>query len=81
MRPTSSTQTVTATPDFVDTDSDNDGTPDVDEAGGDPYVDLDNDGVPAYLDDNDNDLTIGNDDGAVEMSFDDDGDGTADFPG
>ena len=67
------------TPDFVDADSDNDGTPDVDETGGDPYADLDNDGVPAYLDDNDNDLTVGNDDGTVEMSFDDNGDGVADF--
>ena len=46
---------------------------------GDPYVDLDNDGVPAYLDDNDNDLTVGNDDGAVEMSFDDNGDNVAEF--
>ncbi|CAA0104083.1 Alpha-agarase [BD1-7 clade bacterium] len=62
-----------------DNDADNDGVADADEFGGDPYADNDNDGVPAYLDDNDNNPSIGNDDGNVESEFDPRGTGTPDF--
>ncbi|MDY7395986.1 gliding motility-associated C-terminal domain-containing protein [Aureibaculum sp. 2210JD6-5] len=61
--------------DAADLDSDNDGIPDTVESGGiDPYADNDGDGVPVYLDDNDNDGAIGDTDGA-EPAFDTDGDG------
>ncbi len=59
--------------DDVDLDDDNDGIPDTDELGGlDPLADADNDGVPAYLDDNDNDNTIGDANNHVQIEFDTD---------
>ena len=67
------------TPDFLDADADNDGDPNIDEAGGDPYADLDMDGVPAYLDQADDDNTVGAAPGFINPAFDDDGNGTADF--
>ncbi len=61
--------------DHIDIDDDNDGIPDLIETGGlDPLADVDGDGVLAYLDDNDNDPSVFNDDGSVEMPFDFDGD-------
>ena len=66
-------------PDFSDPDSDNDGVPDNSEAGGNPYADVDDDGVPTYLDDNDNNGQVGNADGDVEAAFDVNGDGVAEF--
>jgi heat shock protein beta len=62
--------------DVVDLDDDNDGIPDVDESGGlDPLTDADNDGVPLFVDDDDNDNTVGNLNGIIEPAFDLDGDG------
>jgi len=63
--------------DATDLDDDNDGILDVDEvaSGIDPLTDADDDGVPAYLDDDDSDNTIGNDDGEIEDGYDTDGDG------
>ncbi len=62
--------------DDVDIDDDNDGIPDIIEYNGiNPDTDTDNDGVPVYLDDDDNDNTIGNNDGMVELAFDKDYDG------
>jgi len=60
--------------DFTDLDDDNDGIPDLIESPADPLTDVDNDGVPLYLDDNDADPAIGNADAMVEASFDYDGD-------
>ena len=69
-----------ADPAFVAADSDGDGFPDLQESCGlMPYADKDGDGIPAYLDDNDDSDVIGNDDGAVQASFDIDRDGLADF--
>ena len=57
--------------DNVDLDDDNDGIPDIDESNGiDPLTDADGDGVPVYLDDYDNDNTIGNANNHVELAFD-----------
>jgi len=59
-------------------DSDNDGILDTDESGNqDPNTDADNDGVPLYLDDDDFDNSVGNDDGQIEPGFDADNDGIA----
>ena len=64
--------------DPVDEDDDNDGITDIAESGGlDPRADADNDGVPAYLDDNDTDPLVGDTNGAVEPAYDFDGDGVA----
>ena len=63
--------------DESDLDDDNDGIPDTIECNGmNPLTDADNDGVPVYLDDNDNDNSIGNDNYIVEAAFDIDNDGT-----
>jgi len=65
-------------PDVNDIDDDNDdGILDVDENpnGIDPLTDADGDGVPAYLDDNDQDPNVGDEDGQVEPDYDNDGDG------
>ena len=35
--------------------------------------------MPAYLDDDDTDIMVGNDDGMVQMAFDDNGDNVAEF--
>ena len=62
--------------DDIDLDDDNDGIPDITECNGiDPLTDADNDGVPVYLDDDDNDNSVGNANYAVETAFDLDGDG------
>ncbi len=59
--------------DLVDIDDDNDGIPDVIESGGgDPAEDID--GVYAYLDDDDNDPSVLNNNGMVESAYDFDGD-------
>ncbi|WP_459211411.1 beta strand repeat-containing protein, partial [Aquimarina rhabdastrellae] len=64
--------------DNVDLDDDNDGIPDTVETGGvDPTTDADGDGVPLYLDDNDGDAGVGDDNNAVESIYDYDGDGVA----
>ncbi|WP_062054422.1 choice-of-anchor L domain-containing protein, partial [Aquimarina longa] len=61
-----------------DIDDDNDGILDTVESGGvDPDTDNDGDNVPLYLDNNDNDNSIGDTDNAVEAAFDADGDGIA----
>ncbi|WP_271785199.1 DUF6923 family protein, partial [Aquimarina algiphila] len=65
--------------DPLDLDVDNDGIPNIDESPTDPYEDVDADNVFAYLDDNDNDNLVGNDDDAIQASFDTDGDGVPDF--
>ena len=67
------------TPDFQDTDSDGDGNPDATEGTGD----VDGDGIPNYIDGNDNDGPLGDLDGdgipnGVEGSGDTDGDGIPD---
>ena len=66
-------------PDIKDADSDGDGQLNLFEAGALPYYDRDRDGVPAYLDDNDYNNQIGNDDNAVESLFDPNNDGIAEF--
>ncbi len=58
-----------------DLDDDNDGIPDLIEVPSDPLADVDDDGVPAWLDDDDSLATIGNTDGLPEAGFDTDGDG------
>lgn len=64
--------------DIADLDDDNDGISDtVESAGQDPNSDADADGIPLYLDDDDNDPAIGNTNGLVESAFDYDGDGLA----
>ncbi|MFK7783601.1 MAG: T9SS type A sorting domain-containing protein, partial [Crocinitomicaceae bacterium] len=64
--------------DHIDIDDDNDGIPDLIETGGvDPLADADGDGVAAYLDDNDNDPTVFNNNGNVETAFDFDADNVA----
>ncbi|WP_378188314.1 gliding motility-associated C-terminal domain-containing protein [Aquimarina sp. W85] len=64
--------------DLVDEDDDNDGITDIVESGGvDPRADVDGDGVPVYLDDDDNDALTGDVNGVVENAFDFDGDGVA----
>ncbi|MCG8330514.1 MAG: hypothetical protein MI974_22645, partial [Chitinophagales bacterium] len=76
-----------STPDYVQVaagpyptgDADGDGSTDGNETPSDPYADADNDGVPAYLDDNENNPAIGNDNGQVEPAFDPDNNGIADF--
>ena len=65
--------------DFADPDSDGDGDLDINETGGDPYVDADLDGVPVYLDDNDAVASIGDENDRSEDAFDGDGNGIADF--
>ncbi|WP_300021928.1 gliding motility-associated C-terminal domain-containing protein [uncultured Maribacter sp.] len=63
-------------PDTVDTDDDNDGISDLDEANGiDPSADDDNDGVPNHSDDDPNDPLVGDVNGTTEPAFDFDGDG------
>jgi len=57
--------------DADDIDDDNDGIPDTEELDGkDPLEDLDGDGVFAYLDDNDNDSNVGDDNHHVEAAYD-----------
>ncbi|GAB5552916.1 MAG: hypothetical protein Sapg2KO_25070 [Saprospiraceae bacterium] len=71
---------VEVTTDFPNGDADDDGVSDTDESmGGNPYADVDMDGIPAYLDDNDNNPAIGNLDGAIEPDFDADGNDLPDF--
>ena len=54
-----------------DKDDDNDGIPDVYESYGiNPDSDFDNDGTPVYLDDNDDNFDIGDNDNYVESFFD-----------
>ena len=65
--------------DFIDRDADNDGQEDLLEAGLFPYYDRDGDGVPAYLDDDDYDLFVGDLDRRVQLLFDPDNDGIASF--
>ena len=61
-------------------DEDDDGVLTFAETGGlDPYGDCDGDCVPSYLDDDDEDNTVGNEDGAPEGFYDLDGNGVADF--
>ena len=62
-----------------DIDVDGDGITNIDESPSDPFADNDSDLVYAYLDDNDANNTIGNDDGLIESTFDTDGDGVPDF--
>ena len=66
-------------PDFLDRDSDGDNVSDINEFGGNPYRDTDDDGIPAYLDDNDQNASIGNDDGRISFLFDPDSNNTAAF--
>jgi len=66
-------------PDILDNDSDGDNVLDINEFGGNPYRDTDNDGIPAYLDDNDQDAAIGNVDGQISFLFDPDNNNTAAF--
>lgn len=64
--------------DHIDIDDDNDGIIDLTESGGfDPLTDVDGDGVFAYLDDNDFDPSVFNNDGLVETAFDFDRDNVA----
>jgi len=65
--------------DSIDTDTDGDGVNDLNENGSFPYYDRDRDGVPAYLDDNDYDNTVGDDNKRVETLYDPDLDGIASF--
>lgn len=65
--------------DYIDIDSDGDNVPDVLEYGRNPYLDLDTDGIPAYLDDDDSDAAVGDVDGKVHVAFDPDGNNTAAF--
>ncbi len=59
-----------------DLDDDNDGIPDLVECNGiDPLSDADNDGVPVYLDDDDHNNAVGDNNGMCEAAFDLDGDG------
>ena len=67
------------TADINDADSDNDGIWNENENGGHAYYDRDNDGVPAYLDDNDYNDAVGDEDNAVQSLFDPDGNGIASF--
>ncbi|MEL4308905.1 hypothetical protein JMA43_12450, partial [Joostella sp. CR20] len=64
-------------PDYADVDADNDGIDNITEStsGVDPYLDGDADDIPFYLDDDDTDELIGNDDGVIETGFDTDEDG------
>ncbi|MFK8030357.1 MAG: DUF4347 domain-containing protein [Gammaproteobacteria bacterium] len=59
----------------VDLDDDNDGVLDTAETPSDPMADGDADGYPAYLDDDDGDASIGNEDGVAQIEFDADLDG------
>ena len=62
--------------DAIDLDDDNDGILDVVENFGiDINADADEDGVIALIDDNDNDDTVGNENGIIEFGLDIDGDG------
>ncbi|MEM7082632.1 MAG: DUF4347 domain-containing protein [Pseudomonadota bacterium] len=61
--------------DDADLDDDNDGMLDTAELPSAPFADADADGYEVYIDDDDGDSGIGNDDGAVESPFDVDGDG------
>ncbi|MEE9349740.1 MAG: gliding motility-associated C-terminal domain-containing protein, partial [Flavobacteriaceae bacterium] len=73
-----------------DIDDDNDGITDIVENGGsNPTTDADGDNIPQYLDDNDNDASIGDDDGLPQndtdgdnlpnhLDIDSDGDGIPD---
>lgn len=57
--------------DIDDMDDDNDGIPDILECNGiDPDADFDQDGTPVYLDDNDDNFDIGDDDEIVASFFD-----------
>jgi len=57
--------------DIDDIDDDNDGIPDLLESNGiDPDADFDRDGSPVYLDDNDDNFDIGDDDEIVASFFD-----------
>ena len=58
-----------------DIDVDGDGITNIDESPSDPFADGDSDLIYAYLDDNDANNTIGNDDGLIQSTFDTDGDG------
>ena len=60
-------------PNIIDVDDDNDGIIDIVENNGfDPDFDQDGDNVPQYLDDDDNDVNIGNDDGLPQNDSDGD---------
>ena len=65
--------------DNIDTDTDGDGISNINESGVFPYYDRDQDGVPAYLDDNDYDNRVGDNNNRVEPLYDPNGDGTAAF--
>ena len=65
--------------DRLDADTDGDGVSDLNEVGGFPYYDRDQDGVPAYLDDNDYDNTVGDNNNRVEALYDPNRDGRASF--
>ncbi len=65
--------------DFSDPDSDGDGNWNLFEPGSFPYYDRDGDAVPAYLDDDDYNKRVGDNNNAVEALFDADNNGTADF--
>jgi len=67
--------------DVNDLDDDNDGIPDMVESpnGADPSADNDRDGVLAYLDDDDSDAAVGNDNGQIEAGYDVDGDGVPNY--
>ena len=59
-------------------DPDGDGVTNAAEVGGLAYDDLDGDGTPAYLDDDDNDPATGNEDGLIEVLYDFDRNGVLD---
>jgi len=62
--------------DAIDIDDDNDGILDTDEYGGlNPLADADGDQVPVYLDDDDNDASVGDVNNQVEVAYDFDVDG------
>lgn len=65
--------------DFSKPDKDDDGINDIDESDINPFEDEDADNIPAWIDDNDLDDTIGNADGKPESAFDADGDGIPNF--
>ena len=65
--------------DFTDADSDGDGVWNLFESGAFPYYDRDGDAVPAYLDDNDYNEQVSNNDNRVESLFDANNNGIADF--
>jgi hypothetical protein len=65
--------------DFSKHDKDEDGIDDIDESDTNPFEDADADNIPAWLDDNDLDDTVGNTNGKPESAFDVDSDGIPNF--